>query len=844
MIATRRPSRAGSRQASASGGVLGLPSAIDPSLLDNGFDFYEFNTGFPDIDFDLDTLDWAGPNGVDMPSNDFNANDFQTHGNHLGLQLQYAPIESDAVQGQPDLVPMGALDPALEFQNPDFNFCDPNHQVPSQMLDTTPGFSALPGGTSSMPQLPATDQGSQMYPDPNGPMYHAAPYFYPQYPQQYTGYIPMPAEQYNAPQQINNSRRRSIHVEHTAPITQTSKRKRDRADSWSDDDAPLVKRPRQISPTKRSRPSVDSRCHSAISDNSSVSKPVKVLVVKAGEKPKKCAEKPWVRTNNITKGETTRTTRINQYTENGPDYKTKDLPYGDWSSTNFNFEYSLNFGMHEFKKRTMSARQIHEYITEYPAPGKLRLWIQPTASDAARRYASSTHSHCRFEKCPMRKWTHKGTIGVGDYRVAFDEKHKTYGLGVVSPYDCTGFVHLYCMERFLDFAHICEVADVRVDTRGDMPREPKGHFSGAFGSKNQAEAELAKKFVSAAKKGRLSETYEFSQYPVHDVSLRGEPKQHDRTLIHTLFMMNMEHRAPSQMKQFIVQRTVKPGSFPIHRGDMEIKLVDKKIESLEVFKDAVKSGNKATFDYSAYYDDFHPEIKQRQAEILARREQLLAEEGTAPKRSTKRKAAAVEDSDDEASASAPASAPQRSATKKRKTVSTEDSDAESDFEEIGNSRQHGSRSRSRPRNKQRIDYAEAQDLPALPGYQPAQNLDPRKASCSNLFPAADESWDSLEYSQDYIDQLINAGAAHRRKSSTLSRGPHFSALRSPMLQRAPRTASFNAQPVTSNKSFKRNDPPSHVHDQTRRSKRIASKASPPPTPDKIRSGRVDKRHHR
>jgi hypothetical protein len=874
MVAARLSSRAGSRQASASGGVLGLPSTIDPSLLDNDFGL----PGFSDAAFGLGTYDWAGPNVLDMSGNDFDANQFQ-YGEFaqdgqigLGLGLDLVPVEpefhaqsdptlmpynqaGEALQDQPDLVPVDSLDPALKYQNPDFQFWDPTLAGPSQLLDTTPGFSAFPGGTSFIPQLPLNGQHSQMYPDPYASTYHADPYFQPQYPQQYTGYIPMPAEQHPALQHVHDSHRsnprRSTQTDNNRVVQHTQKRKRARSYSGSEDDAPLVKRTRQDPPTKRSRPSDASRRHSEVSDNSSVSKPVKVLVVKAGEKPKRCEEKPWVRINNITKGETTRTARINQYTENGPSYKTKDIPHGDWESSNYKFEYSQNYGMHEFKKRTMSARQIHDYITEYPG-NELRIWIQPAPSDAARRYASTTHSHCRLEKCPMRKWTTKGTIGVGDYRVAFDEKHKTHGMGLVSPYDCVGYVHLYCMERFLDFAYICQVADVRVDTRGDLPKEPNSHFAGAFGVKQQAEAALAKKFVSAAKQGRLSETHEFSQYPVHEDYSKGEPKQHDRTLIHGLFKMNIEHRAPSQLKQFLVQRTAKPGAFPVHLGDMEVKLVDKKIESLDAFKDAVKNGTKAQFDYSAYYDDFHPEIKLRQADCAALRERLLAgNSGTASKRSRKRKAAPAEDSGDESPAPAPA--PKHASTHKRKAAPADDDD----FEQVGNGRPQRSGSRSSPRKKQRIDYSEPQEsqagadtVEALPGYQPARPLDPSKASCSGLFPVEDDSWANLQYDQEFIDRLINEGRAHyRRKSSTLSRGPYSSALRSPQLQRAPRTASFNAQPVTSSQSFSRNDPPSHVaavyeqHNQTRRSKRIASKSSSPPSPDRTRSGRVEKRRH-
>ncbi|KAF1831687.1 hypothetical protein BDW02DRAFT_571812 [Decorospora gaudefroyi] len=740
------------------------------------------------------------------------------------------------------------------------------------------------------------------------------PYFSQPYQQEYTGYTPMPIEQQDAQQHhLDNSQRaassRSIdtskHNDHTN-TRKTPKRKRTPSDAESDDDVPPVKRPRQARPTTRATAADVPRRYSEVSDNSSVSKPVKTTAVKPGEKPKKCNNKPWVRTNNTTKGETTRTARINQYTEDGPKYKVKDLPHGDWEASNYQFEYSQNLGMHEFKKRTMSARQIHEYITQYPGDN-LRIWIQPVASDAARRYASASHSHCRFDKCPMRRWTGKGTIDVGNYRVAFDEKHKTYGMGAVDPYDCTGYAHLYCMERFLDFAYICQIADVKVDTRVSMPKEPKGHFAGAFGDKHFYEAHLAKKFIDAAREGRLGDTHEFADYPVHADYSRGEPKPHDRTLVYGLFGMNLTHRATSQLKQFLV-RNLRPGSFPVHRGDMEVKLVDKKIESLDAFKDAAGRDSKKAFNYSAYYDHFHPEINQRIAECMVLRDQLLAAEGAAPKRSGKRRVLVDHSEDDipvhvsrhsqkkhktpideseddcpvpkrptkpkrsvvdDSESDSPAPAPRRST--KRKAFPVEDYSDDDDFEEIvsaSHPQQH-SGSRSSPRKKQRVDYAEPQDIlpqadvysppvQPVPGYEPAKPLNPRNASCSALFPPNDGTWSNFDF-ENLLDQdAVNAAlGVNRRKSSTLSNGPYPSALKSPRAQRGARTASFNVQPVTSSKKFKINDPPSRValsrqvaramydqNQQPRRSKRLASKASPSsPSPGKVQSGRVDKRRH-
>ncbi|KAG9187208.1 hypothetical protein G6011_05079 [Alternaria panax] len=906
-------SQAASRGSSGSESVLGLPGAIDPCLLGD-FDLKQFNLndGFEDDVFGPDAFAWAGTHGMDvamdgmtmdgLAAHDFQFNELpQDNQVQLGSSFLLAsadqnnqPVQNmnqrEAGQGLSDLVsaePFGSrpFDLNIDYSQ-DTHLCDPDFETPSLLLDTTPGFSALPGGNVFMPEMsryPAINQHTQIYPDPYYSMYPAQPYFQSMqhpYPQQYTGYVAMPIEYRTGTQQFDDiqpsSSRRSSRTSQTIATRQPSYRKRDRSDSGSDNDLPIVKRPCG-QPTKRTLSSQDSRNHSEVSNTSSVSKPVKVAVVKAGEKPKKCDDKPWVRVNNTTRGETTRTARINQHAEEGRKYKFKDLPHGDWETSKYKFEYSQNNGMHEFKKRTMSARQIHEYTTQYPFDN-LRIWIQPVASDVARRYASASHSHCRFEKCPMRVYTGKGTAEVGNYRVAFDEKHRTYGTGVADPYDCVGYAHLYCMERFLDFAYICQVADVKVDQRVAMEKEPSGRFGAAFGPKHHYEAALTSKFIEAASKGRLADTHEFSDYPVHEDYERGEPKPHERTLIYKLYGMNMKHRAKSQMKQFILQRKIRPGSFPVHRGDMEVKLVDKKIEKTDAFADFKRSGSKKEFDYAAYYDFFHPEIKQRIKECEELRDRFIAEDaaGTATKLTKARRTVAFADSGDEILAprrkrskkrhpsDSGSSSDERRASKSSSTKHTAAADESEDsdvFEEIGTGTEHHQPRRSSLRKKQRIDYSEPEDIipqsisqlqlvNPMPGYVPAQPFDARKQSLSNLFPANnDPTWNNLDLEafpadghdtfidEADIDALINA--KYRRLSSTLCKGPSVSALRSPTLQRTHRTASFNMQPVSSSKDFQYRDPPSHVaasrnfadtmndqNQQSRRSKRLASKVTP------------------
>ncbi|OAL56292.1 hypothetical protein IQ07DRAFT_651045 [Pyrenochaeta sp. DS3sAY3a] len=388
------------------------------------------------------------------------------------------------------------------------------------------------------------------------------------------------------------------------------------------------------------------RRNSSVSEGSSLGRPVRNTIIRAGEKPQKCEEKSWVRINNSTKGQTTRTARINHFAAEGTGYRVKPLPHGNWETKKFKFEYSHHNDMDEFRLHTMSAHQIYEYITKFPGP-ELRLWIQVTPGDSARRYASQSHSECIFKNCPNRTYASKGTIEVGNYRVAFDEKHKTYGKGKVDPFDCVSFAHLYCMERFLDFAEICRIADVKVDARGEMSKEPKGEPRFIFSAKHSADRELAEKFLKVARRDQLHQTPEFWAYPDHADYKDTKEKIHENTLNYAMHQAYWKSRTPSQIKQFLA-RVLKPGFAAIHRGNLEIINVHKRIEQHQDFKRARKQDKHKSFDYAKYYHLYNPEINDRIEECEALRAKFAAE-GQSSKRSytRKRKAATYDDEDDE-----------------------------------------------------------------------------------------------------------------------------------------------------------------------------------------------------
>jgi hypothetical protein len=285
------------------------------------------------------------------------------------------------------------------------------------------------------------------------------------------------------------------------------------------------------------------------------------------EKPKLDNKKDWVRINTTTKGMTTRTAKINHYQA---EYEERDHPVGDWQGTRFFHQYTKHGEFLNKRGGVMSAKQIKEFILEYPKyPGaKLKLWIQRGPTDCARRYKSATWAKCRFEECPAQKYQ-TGTILHGHYRVSFDEKwHRDREN--VDPLLTAGYVHLYCMERFLDFSEICRKADVEVDTR-QLTNEPRGKWAATLA--NQPECAIAQKFVSAASRRHgLDELSEFANYPKHDqhkIIRNGKTTYHKNTLTYHMHNRKETSRPPAQQAQF-QQRGLGDTHISKHLGDLEM----------------------------------------------------------------------------------------------------------------------------------------------------------------------------------------------------------------------------------------------------------------------------------
>ena len=198
-----------------------------------------------------------------------------------------------------------------------------------------------------------------------------------------------------------------------------------------------------------------------------------------------------------------------------------------------------------------SPEEIRRFLYENPQHRKkgLILWIQRKPADCGRRYPNYASQRCRFKDCAARH----NLIGSGQYRVAFDQmspKGKNY-----DPHYNAGYVHLYCLEKFLDFPKICRDLVVRAEDR-NLPEEPKQHNNMALSMKQ--EVDFANSFVAQCKEGEIP-----NRYPHY--KMRNRP--HDGTLCHALSTVKVNFE-PQTAKKRRMQRGTKT-AIELHMGDLE-----------------------------------------------------------------------------------------------------------------------------------------------------------------------------------------------------------------------------------------------------------------------------------
>lgn len=128
--------------------------------------------------------------------------------------------------------------------------------------------------------------------------------------------------------------------------------------------------------------------------------------------------------------------------------------------------------------REYNTDQLCEYLFASPYHGQalfngdvsglrersnLQIWIQNPPADSSKRYPEKCSDKCRWTECPVKDHT----IHKGFYRVAFDELSKNWSSrGVhLDPFHNAGYIHLFCLEKMIDFPQWSKLLNIFPDTR-------------------------------------------------------------------------------------------------------------------------------------------------------------------------------------------------------------------------------------------------------------------------------------------------------------------------------------------------------------------------------------------
>ncbi|KAI4114402.1 MAG: hypothetical protein LQ345_004806 [Seirophora villosa] len=225
----------------------------------------------------------------------------------------------------------------------------------------------------------------------------------------------------------------------------------------------------------------------------------------------------------------------------------------NWSTFKYSAAGELN------PDELLTASEIQNYLYNHPLHtlasgiydpknGGLRIWIQRNPSDSSRRYASPRLNRCKFRDC----FATNNVINQGHIRVCFDEQTH---LGLNNnPFHVAAFVHLNCLERFLDFPAVCRDLPISPENR-ELPNEPKGRNRMMLSP--DILTHVAFSFIRECEYGTLRD------YPEH-----GRP--HRGTLTWQLMSNKVDDEAPVLQRQR-ANRGEKASHITVHLGDLELE---------------------------------------------------------------------------------------------------------------------------------------------------------------------------------------------------------------------------------------------------------------------------------
>ena len=272
------------------------------------------------------------------------------------------------------------------------------------------------------------------------------------------------------------------------------------------------------------------------------------------------ADKPWVVTNK-TKGLNKRAAKIANFKPE-ESYTALFSTPASWEGFKYTSDGELERG------KLYSVAQIEQFLYQHPLHNTangydrknsgLIIWIQKNPADSARRYPTALSSRCRFKDC----FAINNTINQGQYRVTFDEQSHLERNH--DPHHNAGYVHLYCLEKLLDFPSLCANLNVRAENR-DLPSELDGKNRMLMGSK--AERITAEEFIDHCT--TFGQPLDYPSY-----KLRNRP--HEGTLTHKLSLVKLENEPPTQRRMRAARGQDKKGTaLKNHLGNLEIESVER-----------------------------------------------------------------------------------------------------------------------------------------------------------------------------------------------------------------------------------------------------------------------------
>ncbi|KAG7001346.1 hypothetical protein G7Y79_00032g066990 [Physcia stellaris] len=187
-----------------------------------------------------------------------------------------------------------------------------------------------------------------------------------------------------------------------------------------------------------------------------------------------------------------------------------------------------------------------------PKKGGLKLWIQRNPSDSKDRYGESCSSRCRFKDCVAENHL----IGQGQVRVCWDEL-SCRGQNL-DPFFNAGYVHLWCLERFMDFPKICQTLQVKVEDR-ILPHEP--NCRNKMTLRSVREVEEAERFIRKCEQGKVPSSYPHFKTP---------NRPYENTLNHRLCVNKIASETPS-IRKTREDRGNRRSTLSWHKGDLEME---------------------------------------------------------------------------------------------------------------------------------------------------------------------------------------------------------------------------------------------------------------------------------